>query len=105
MMAVARSAMPSLVKIVETLLATVLEARDRRSAMAGLERPAAIRSRIWGCRVVRSGNGSTVGSGAEKKGGTRRATPGPKMALPTATARIARAISSFLAHLTKHPLA
>src|SRR3954453_19630292 len=71
-MAVARSAEPSLVKMVDTLLATVFGARSRRVAIAGLERPAASRSRISRSRVVSSGNGS-VGGGAAKKVRTRRA--------------------------------
>ena len=71
--------------------------------MSGFDRPRAISSSTSRSRSVSSGNAaeSTRGAGRAKYAISRRATPGPKIASPAATARIARSSSARWAPLSR----
>ena len=71
--------------------------------MAAFGSPSARSVRTSRSRAVSSGNGfsGTAARGAARNPRTRRATPGPKMASPAATARIARAMSSCSARFRR----
>src|SRR5215208_2131509 len=79
-MACARSATCSLVKMWEIWLLTVLGLRKRRAAILVLVWPWAMRPRISISRVVSSGKASAgdAGLGVEKKSIRRYAISGPK---------------------------
>ena len=71
------------------------------AVISAFDRPCAMSSRISRSRSVSSGNaaGAARGAGRAKKSISRRATPGPKIASPAATARTARISSARWAPL------
>ena len=84
-----------------------LGARTSSAVISPFDRPAATMSRISRSRSVSSGNaaGSGRGAGREKYAVSRRATPGPKIASPAATALTARSSSARWAPLSRYPRA
>ena len=96
-----RVATLSLVKIDEVLLFTVFSESPSRAAMAELDRPSASSPGRRAHAGSAAGTGPRSSAVAPSRASTRRATAGPKMASPSATAVTARRISSLVAPLSR----
>src|SRR5947209_15020052 len=90
MTASVRSATWSFANIAEAWLLIVLLARPSFPPITVVDSPAASSSRTCRSRGVSCGKGSVTAALPDSRPSTRRATPGPNMASPPATARIAR---------------